>query len=353
MRSSGDVPGSTDLDSTPPRGAAASREVTACLSVGWQSLRTHRRLVALLWLETFAVVLLTVAGLALPLAVVDFEPVRVLASADLQLIQEWLLWLAEDAQWSDLVPRSPALVAALGGLTVLWTAALFVYCWFQAGLYGVLVEETSKSDTGALELRRFAEHGRRHLWRFFGLLHLFVLYLTGVMFLWLWVVWLAVWGWAAWGDLALLSIGCGGMVPVGFFGATLSLWFLLARADVTRPESGVRQAQSRAWAVLRRRPGAVAVLGLLFLVLGTVASGLLAPVDVLAGRLLEPWSGAWWLLRGSVEMVSWAVYAAVAVFVGATTITFMKHHDEMERQDFSVRSDGPDGELPVAAGEVG
>ena len=321
---------STVLESTPPRESVASREVTACLAAGWQSLRTHRRLVALLWLETLLMVLLTLAGLALPLAAVGFEPVGVLAAADVQLVQEWLLWLAEDAVWSDFVPSSPDLVAALVGLGLLWTAALFVYCWFQAGLYGVLVEEARGAPAGGtaegtdvLDLRRFAEHGRRHLWRFFGLLHLFVLYLTGVMFLWLWVVVLAVWGWAAWGGLALLGIGCGGMLPVGFLVACLSLWFLLARAEVARPDSGVRAAGRRAWAVLRRRPGAVAALGLLFLALGVVASGLLAPGSVLVGRMLEPWSGAWWLARGSIEMVSWALYAAVAVFVAGTTVAFM------------------------------
>jgi len=322
----------------PPRDAGASREVTACLAAGWQSLRNRRPLVALLWLETFLVVVLTLGGLALPLAVVGFEPARALGAADVQGIQEWVLWLAEDAEWTDFVPGSTALVAALVGLGVLWTAALFVYCWFQAGLYGVLVEEASGDTAGGpagFGFRRFADHGRRHLWRFFGLLHLFVLYSTGVMFLWLWVVWLAVWGWAVWGDLALLGIGCGGMVPIGFFTALLALWFLLARADVARPESGVRRAQRRGWIVLRRRPGAVAVLGLLFLAVGAAASGLLTPVSVLTDRVLEPWSGVWWLLRGSIEMASWALYAAVAVFVGATTVAFMVSHTEAE------------GELPV------
>lgn len=331
-------------ESTLPRDAGASGEVTACLAAGWQSLRTHRPLVAVLWLETFLVVVLTLGGLALPLSVAGFEPARALGAADVQGIQEWVLWLAEDAAWSDFVPSSPTLVAALGGLAVLWTAALFVYCWFQAGLYGVLVEEASgdvADDTAGgpagFDFRRFADHGRRYLWRFFGLLHLFVLYLTGVMFLWLWVVWLAVWGWAVWGDLALLGIGCGGMLPIGFFTALLALWFLLARADVARPESGVRHAQRRGWAVLRRRPAAVAVLGLLFFALGAVASGLLAPVSVVAGRALQPWSAAWWLLRGSIEMASWALYAAVAVFVAATTVAFM------------VRHAGAEGELPVTA----
>jgi hypothetical protein len=299
-------------------------EVTVpdCLSAGWRRLRHAGVLVALLWLETLLVVLLTLGGLALPLAVVDFGPVHELAALDLQGVEEGLLWLAEDATWNDFVPRSPALVAALAGLAVLWTAALLVYCWFQAGLYGVLAEGASGSGSG-FDFGRFADCGRRYLWRFFGLLHLFVLYLTGVLFLWIWVVWLAVWGWAAWGDPALLGIGCGGMLPVAFLAAVLALWFLLARADVARPGSGVRIARRRGWAVLRSRPGAVAALGALFLALGAVASGVVAPVSLVAGRLLEPWSGTWWVVRGSIEMASWGLYAAVAVFVGATTVALM------------------------------
>lgn len=280
----------------------------------------------LLWLQTFLAVLLSVAGLAWPLAVVGFEPVRAVASADRSDVQRWLVWLADEATWQDFVPRSPALIAALVGLVVLWTLALFVYCGFQAGLYGVLTE--TRSDR-ALDLRRFAHHGRQHLWRFFGLIHAFLLYLTGVLFLWTWVVWLAVWAWIAWGPLASIAIGLGGLLPVGYLGVVVGLWFLLSRADVTRPGSGVRPAQRRGWQILRRRPGAVTVLGLLFVVLSLVAGGLLTPLGFLAGRWLETGSPSWWIVRGGIEMASWGLYAALAVFVSETTVSFVQGHADL------------------------
>ena len=316
------------------------RDVLTCLTLGWSRLRHGRELVGLLWLETFLVALLSLAGLALPLMVVGFEPVRTLASADRYDVQEWLLWLAEDASWRDFVPHSPALVAALAGLFVLWTVALFVYCWFQAGLYGVLVETLPVDSlpvdpmpvdpmprpewTSPLDFGRFALYGRRYLWRVFGLLHAFLLYLTGVLCLWVWVVWLVVGGWMAWGVLASLAIGLGGMLPVGWLAVLVGLWFLVSRADVARPGSGVRPAQRRGWKVLRGRPGAVTVLGMLFVALALVAGGLLAPLSLLAGQVLESGSVSWWIVRGSIELASWGLYSALAVFVGATTVAFVQ-----------------------------
>lgn len=300
----------------------SENDVMACLATGWQRLRERRDLVFLVWLQNLLIVLTTVAGAVLPLALVDFEPVRILAAADLETVQQGVLWLGEEATWRDFVPRSPEMIAALAGLVVLWTLALFVYCWFQAGLYGVLAEQDFHTGD-RVDLHRFSKLGWRYLWRFFGLLHAFFLYLTGVLFLGVWVVWLAVWGFMIWGVLAMVAIGLGGMIPVVFLGVMVALWFLLARAEVARPGSSVRAAQRRGWALLRERRGATAVLGALFVALGLIASGLLAPFGLIADRVLETGSAPWWVVRGAIEMASWGLYAALAVFIAAVTVAFV------------------------------
>lgn len=310
--------------------ALPSATAAACLAAGWRRLRRGGVLVLLLWLEILLVALSTLAGLALPLAAVDFAPLRAVASADRQAVLAGLVWLSEEADWRDLVPHSPLLITALGGLAVSWTAALFLYCWFQAGLYGVLAEPTTGS--WRTELRRFAAHGRRHLWRFFGLLHAFGLYLLLLLAVWAVAISLVAAGVSAWADAsggevsavpALAGLGCAATLPILFLVAVLALWFLLARADLVRPGSGVRAAQRRGWELLRERPGTVAVLGLVFVVAGLVASEALSPLTWLVGRWWGSGSVGGWVVRGLIELASWGLYAAVAVWVAATTVALM------------------------------
>lgn len=322
------MPPSTLSPSTPARGALPAPAAAACLAAGWKSLRANSPLVAMLWLQNLLVAGLTVAGLALPLAAADLPPIRVLTSLDRFQLQEGWLWLVEDATWQDFVPRSPEMIAALVGLGVLWTAALFVYCGFQAGLYGVLTAAQRRSQAegtfAAFDLRSFLRCGNRYFWRYFGLLHAFVLYSLVLLAVWTVVMALAVRGWVVWGDLALVGIGCGGSLPVLALLVLLGLWFLLARADVARPDSGIRPAQRRGWRVLRRRPGAVVAFALLFLALGVVVLGLFAPVVLVARGLLSDSPTLWISVRAGIEVVSWVLYAALAVYVGATLVALVQ-----------------------------
>lgn len=314
------------------------RRTLDCLILGATRLWAHRPLVLWLWLETALLALMTVGGLMLPLAVAGVEigpwlsgealgePGKLLAA-----YQVWVERLTEQG-WGDLVPDSPAMISALVGMVLLWTLALFVWCFFQGGLYGVLTRSElggrgrrSPVDRGSRTADvSFLDCGRRYLWRFFGLLHLYLLYLILIQGVWVLVVALAVRSWMAWGEAALLAVGCGGTVPLVLLTTAVTLWFLLARADLAHPASGVRRARLRGWEILKRRPGASLVLGAFFLVLTILASGLLAPFGFAVRNLLDVGSAAWFLARGGLEALQWLLWGALATYVAATLVVFVQ-----------------------------
>jgi hypothetical protein len=255
-----------------------------CLRRGWTNLAANWELVLLQWLQSFAVTALMAFGVLLSLLILGANLLRMGSGRELGA------WL------SGLVELSPALLLALAALMAVGLASLLLYCFFQAGTYGVLTAADRQALPGprrqrdffrTFTLRDFRGWGGRYVWRYFGVALLFGILLfglAGVALLWLG---LAVAGGGEWGSPAAVAIVCGGALPMGFLALVAGLGFHLAQADLAREASGVRASWRRGLGVLGRRLGAVtglfllvaaAVLGLtaLFLPLSSAADALLS-----------------------------------------------------------------------------
>jgi hypothetical protein len=311
-----------------------------CLRRGLASLAANWELVPLCWLQSAAVFALCALGLLLPLVALGLDLLLALFSgagdADSLL-----------ASLQSRLSGATALglfVAAVLGMLVAWTLALFVYCYFQAGAFGVLTAADRQAPPGDAGDRRpfrafstasFQAWARRRLWRFFWLVNLFwtavgLVALAGV----LWLV-LALAGADRWGWWPALGLGCSGLLPLGLACLVLALWYHLAQADLARQGSGVRRASRRGFAVLVRRPGAVALLALIFAATAIALSLAFAVAGAVFDFALNDAPFLRLALNLALPLLQGLPSAALAVALGGTLVAL-------------VRSEMPDVE-PAAA----
>jgi hypothetical protein len=247
---------------------------------GFVNTRANWELIFFQWLQGLLVVILSVAGLLPPLAVLGFAQVPVLSSA----VSDWSSLLESV---TGLMERGPdswlLLLVSLGVSTAIWLIAMMVYCYFQGGIYGVLTAGDRQAPRGApkgsqwfrtFSCRDWRGWGGHFMWRFFWLFNLVVL----VSMLWLLLpvvlVLISVWGGEAWGTGAGFAIGCAGAIPLTFSLLVFALWASLAQATLVGRDAGVLQATRGALQVLGRRLGAVlfifivVILGSVFVSLG-------------------------------------------------------------------------------------
>lgn len=243
--------------------ADALRRGLANLAANWE-------LVLVNWLGSLVLTMLVVAGLL---------PVFLVLGLDLfrQFFSQ--MGRGEDAAqlWSELVSRwsgpSPALLLAGLGTVAVWTFVSILFCYLQAGTFGVLAAGDRQAPPGVPRDRRFLRtFSLRDFFGWGGLyfgrfLRFFALYFIAVFFLALlvmaWIVF-AVYGGARWGGGAALGIGCGGVLPLAFLALLTIAWLYVAQADLTREDSGALAAGRRALEVIGRRLGAVILLFVLF-----------------------------------------------------------------------------------------
>ncbi|HYX23948.1 MAG TPA: hypothetical protein VFC23_07325 [Thermoanaerobaculia bacterium] len=256
-----------------------------CLRRGWTNLAANWELVLLQWLESLLVAVLLVLSVALPVATLGADALLAGRSAARVL----------DVAGARLGQLSPAVMLAGVAMVAVWLLSLLVHCWFQAGAYGVLAAADRQALPGpgrhrllfrTFSLRDFAGWGGLYLWRFFRLLVLFwALALPLGIAVLVWLVSLGVGG-EVWGQRAVLGMGCGGALPLGFLFLVAGLWSHVARADLAREGSGVRVAARRGLAVLGRRLGAVVVLVLPVAAAGLGLALVFVPVSALPELLL-------------------------------------------------------------------
>jgi hypothetical protein len=256
-----------------------------CLRRGWTNLAANWELVLLQWLEWLLLAALLALGLFLPLLIVG---ANLIGSGDAARQAEALA--------RRLADLSPALLLALVAMLAVWLASLLLHSYFQAGTYGVLASADRQALPGprrrkeffrTFSLRDFLGWGGLYMWRFFGVILLFGLFaflLGGAVLLWL--IFLGAGG-AQWGSPAVLGIGCGGALPLGFLALVLGLWLHLAQADLARDGSGVRAASRRGIAVLGRRLGTVVALFLLTLAVALALAAVFFPLGAAADALLS------------------------------------------------------------------
>src|SRR6185295_15885386 len=263
------------------------------LGRGIAHLRAHWALVPWLMTASFLLTQLVAASVVLPVRALglDFDVKAHLLEAP----EAALAWLGD---LSSRLEVTPVLLAALAGSLGLLTLAGFVYCFAQAGLYGVLAAadgagrdrspETARAigRSSAAQASDFAGAGGASFWRYFWLLNLYSLYAGLVVMLALGGVGLVAWAAARWGALSALGMGCGVLIPVVLGGLACWAWYAVARAELSRPRSSVRGAARRGVEILRRRLGAVLLLLVLFGVASMTIQLAFAPFSALSAWFL-------------------------------------------------------------------
>lgn len=299
-----------------------------CLRRGVKNLSANWELVLLQWLLSLLVPLLVLLGLA--------APVAILAGPS------WLEWgsLPTPGQiLSRVAEAPPVLFLALVATLALWILAYILYCYFQAGTYGVLWTADRQALPGpprsallfrTFSVRDFFGWGGRYVWRYFGFSLLFGL-LVGLMVgsVALWIAFVG-WGGERWGDGAILGIGCGGIFPLGFLVLVLSFWFSVAQAALAREGSGVWSASRLGLSVLGRRLGAVILLFLLFLCAAAALAFAFIPLSIVVDLLLADAPAARAVTKLLLLLVQGIPNALLAVALGAALVALVRSEIQMQ-----------------------
>jgi hypothetical protein len=262
-----------------------------CLRRGGANLAANWELVLVQWLGSVLFTFLFFLGLLPPLLAIGFGLFRQGFTSPGNAERA----LAELA--GRLGELGPSLLVALLGTLAVWTFACTLYCFVQAGTFGVLSAGDRQAPPGppprdrrwfrTFSLGDFSGWGGRYLWRFcafFGVAGLF-----GILWMLLLAAWLgfAAYGASRWGGGAGFGIGCGGALPVLFLSLLLFAWFYVAQADLARDGSGAWRAARRAFDVIGRRLGAVILLFVLFLVAAFALAFAFFPLSLAADVALR------------------------------------------------------------------
>lgn len=297
---------------------------------GLVNLRANWEILGFQVLQVLIVSVLVIVGFVPPLGVLGFTDLATFDPAT----QDWSS-VVESV--SALVTRGREawvlLIASLLLASAIWLMATLVYCYFQAGIFGVLVAGDRQAPPGRSRGRQwfrtftantFRGWAARYLWRYFWLLNLFILISTVWLVLPLLLLMLTVWGDARWGTGAAVGIGCGGAIPVVFSVIVLAFWSQLAQADLAREASGVWIATRRGLQVLGRRLGAVIFLGLALIIVMitlTVSIGVISTfLDLFSGF----GSTAQWIGHVVLTLVEWGASSIISVAFAAILVSLVR-----------------------------
>lgn len=301
-----------------------------CVHRGLVSLRANWQLVVAQWLQTIAAVVLSFAGLLPPIAVLGLQNLASFEGTP----EDW------STLYGDLLSRVAEgvggclpLALALVATTLIWLLAFLVYCYFQGGIFGILVSADRQAAPGpprgwewfrTFSTRDFRGWGRRYLWRYFWLLNLILL----VSLLWallaLGLAALAVYGAQRWGAMAAIGIGCGSAVPLMFGFLVLALWWNLAMADLALEDSGVWLAARRSLQTLGRRFWAVLLMLVLVVVAGVVGAVVFVPVSLFFDLLVKDQFMVWVVGRAFLTLLQWVWNGAVGVAFAAAMVSLVR-----------------------------
>jgi hypothetical protein len=294
-----------------------------CLRRGWTNLAANWELVVIHWLQSLVVVALLALSVALPVATLGTDALLTGRSAGrvLQVVT------------ARLDRLSPGVTMAGIAMLAVWLLSLLVHCWFQAGAYGVLAAADRQALPGprrqrllfrTFSLRDFSGWGGLYLGRYFRLLVLvWALALPLGMAILMWLITLGVGG-QVWGRGAVMGIGCGGALPLGFLFLVAGLWSHVAQADLAREGSGVGAASRRGLAVLGRRLGAVFVLVLLVGVAAGAVALVFIPVSFVPDLLLAGAPRLRTLVRVLLFLLQGLPNALLAMILAASLVALVR-----------------------------
>jgi len=208
-----------------------------CLRRGLANLRANWELVVVRWLGFLAIAVLVLAGLALPFIVLGVG----LLGGDLRNLLRGgaAAWESFGDHLGQALPQAGLSFAfALVGMLLVWLFACILYCYLQAGIFGVLTAAERQALPGGgrgrewfrtFSLRNLFGWGGRYMGRFFGFVNLYGLAWIGVLLAGVLWIFLLIGGGQRWGQAAAVGIGCGGALPLAFLALTLEMLFRMRR----------------------------------------------------------------------------------------------------------------------------
>ena len=236
-----------------------------CASRGVAGLRVNMRLlIGVRVLRNLILFALLAGSVLLPVLALGLDLVIGLPKDldNLDGLDRGIEWLAD---LTDRLTWTPQLLVALGAMVLLWLLAGYIYCFFQAGTYGVLAAAERESLGARVILwSDFSRWGRERLGRYFALANLYGVFLGAALAFALLATGSVASAATTWGTLAALGVGCVALFPIFLLFLASGLWYDIACADLAREESSVKVATRRAVKILGRRLGAVALLLVLF-----------------------------------------------------------------------------------------
>jgi hypothetical protein len=301
-----------------------------CVHRGLLSLRANWQLVVVQWLQTLVVVVLTVAGLVPPIAVLGLQSLVSFDGGP----QDW------SALYTDLLSRLAGGIAgclplalALVGTSLIWLLAFLVYCYLQGGIYGILVTADRQAAPGkprgwqwfqTFNFKDLRGWGSRNVWPYFWLINLIVVVASAWALVALGLLALAVFAAQRWGAMAGFGVGCGSAIPLLFGMLVVALWSNLAMADLALEDSGVWLAARRSLQTLGQRFWAVLLMLVLIVIAGLFASVFFVPVSIGLDHVLRDQFIVRIIGRALLTLLQWAWSGAVTVGFAAAMVSLVR-----------------------------
>lgn len=300
-----------------------------CLRRGFKNLSANWELVLMQWLQSLLVPALLLLGVAAPVAILAGPGTLGKRGPVLGKV------------FSRIAEAPPILLLSLVAALALWTLAYVVYCYFQAGTYGVLWTADRQALPGppkssllfrTFSVRDFFGWGGRYVGRYFRFFLFFCLLAalaSGLIVLWIASI---VEGSEAWGPGGALGIGCGGIFPLGFLALVFSFWFSVAQADLAREGSSVRAASRLGLSVLGRRLGAVVFLFFVFLLVAAALAFAFLLISIVVNLLLSEAP----IARAATQLLLFFAQgipnALLTVILGAALVALVRSEVQMQMQ---------------------
>jgi hypothetical protein len=300
------------------------------LQRGLTNLLANWQLVIAHFAQTVLVSLLMVAGLVPLVLVVGVGSLRAFFGTGLDSGGPPLDVL--DDLVSRMAESTGSLLLAILVALCVWTVALLVFAYFQAGIFGVLAgaERQSALPRAPREaFRSFSIAIFRHsadelTWRFFWLINLFMVIVSLPLAALGGVVMMTVWLATSESFWATFATGCLGGAVVALLAVATSLWWQLAMAAAASGPLGLWQAVGMGWSVLVRRVGAVLVLMLLAVVVGITAAVVFIPLGLVVEVAMRDSLWGYFVAQVAMTVCQSLFSAVVSVALAGSLVALVR-----------------------------
>lgn len=306
------------------------------LQHGVLNLRANWKLIFVQAAQSFLVLAISVAGLVPVFMVLGFAFVREAfgrlgTGGELELVER-------------LFESGPLLVVALLVMTLIWTVAFVVYCYFQGGILGVLVGGERNAQAGGSGWKRFRAfsgsdflaHAERLTWPIFWLVNLFLAaaLLILLVFLVLGSLLMTMVVGESFGAGAglesfsqfgtgLVLLGCMFVVFMMLFSLFFTVWMQVALAELATGAGGVFAAVRAGLSTMSRRLPGLALLFLLLIVASIAMAVVTTPLSLFVEFALRDRMSLYLTGQAALTVLQWLVTGVVNLGWAGTVVALV------------------------------